>query len=57
MLCPIHASCQLPNENPQKQSRQKRKPAVERHVVFSAIDTRHFIQLHGLVSFSVCVYM
>ncbi|KAI3455958.1 hypothetical protein Pfo_012621 [Paulownia fortunei] len=30
MLCPIHASCQLPNEMPQSQSRQKRKSAAER---------------------------
>ncbi|KAK6150097.1 hypothetical protein DH2020_017622 [Rehmannia glutinosa] len=30
MLCPIHASCQLPNEMPQSQSKRKRKSAPER---------------------------
>ncbi|KAL2473833.1 Protein BREAST CANCER SUSCEPTIBILITY 1-like protein [Forsythia ovata] len=30
MLCPLHASCQLPNEMLGSQSKQKRKPATER---------------------------
>ncbi|KAL0398289.1 UNVERIFIED_CONTAM: protein BREAST CANCER SUSCEPTIBILITY 1 [Sesamum radiatum] len=30
MLCPLHASCQLPNEMPQSEASQKRKSAPER---------------------------
>ncbi|XP_051125585.1 protein BREAST CANCER SUSCEPTIBILITY 1 homolog [Andrographis paniculata] len=52
MLCPVHASCQLPGEMSQSQSRQqknsavKRKPVVQIHQVKSTDDCKHDSTLH-----------
>ncbi|KAL6567273.1 hypothetical protein OROGR_000941 [Orobanche gracilis] len=43
MLCPIHATCQLPNEMPGSQSRPNRKSAAERGTV------AEFENLSGLI--------
>ncbi|KAL0442475.1 UNVERIFIED_CONTAM: protein BREAST CANCER SUSCEPTIBILITY 1 [Sesamum latifolium] len=39
MLCPLHASCQLPNEMPQSEAAQKRKSAPERKSCVQQVKT------------------
>ncbi|KAL6546337.1 hypothetical protein OROMI_022058 [Orobanche minor] len=41
MLCPIHATCQLPNEMPRSQSRPNRKSAAERKSSTQQIKTTY----------------